>query len=63
MANEINRSLGHNIKEKAIGGWKFNDDEVVNAFQEHIQDSIPSYLEAHNVITKVSDCFLADGEK
>ena len=63
MSNKINRSLDHNIKEKAIGGWKFNDDEVVNAFQEHIQASIPSYIEAHNVITKVSDCFLADGDK
>ena len=63
MSNKINRSPGHNIKGKNIGGWKFNDDEVVNAFQEHIQVSIPSYDQAHNVITKVSDCFITDGDK
>ena len=50
------------IKIEGVGTWSF-DDSVSRIFDDHILSSVPFYKEAHDLIVKTSDYFLANGDK
>lgn len=39
------------------GSWSFAD-EVPKTFDEHVSKSVPLYLEGHDLICDISDCFI-----
>ena len=45
---------------KKRGAWSFGGN-IPNKFEKHIANSIPYYLEGHEIITKLSDFFLFEG--
>ena len=42
------------------GSWTFGGN-LPKKFEEHINKSVPLYLEGHNIINKLSDYFIKDG--
>lgn len=52
-------NAGDNIMAENAN-WKFSGDTVYK-FDEHIQRSVPLYLQGHDLIAKVSDFFLHNG--
>ena len=59
MKSETN--VGDEIEQKE-GGWEF-DDSVAKQFDKHVSQSIPSYRNVQDHVTKIADWFLADGER
>ena len=59
MKSETN--VGDEI-EQTEGGWEF-DDGVAEQFDQHVNQSIPSYRNVQDHVTKIADWFLADGER
>lgn len=49
-------NLGDDIKAKA-GAWTFGGD-VAKTFDDHIQKSVPGYLEGHELVSKLAPFFL-----
>ena len=45
---------------KKRGAWSFGGN-IPKKFENHIKNSIPYYLEGHNIINKLSDFFLFNG--
>jgi tRNA (cmo5U34)-methyltransferase len=45
---------------KKRGAWSFGG-KVPKKFENHIKNSIPYYLEGHEIVNKLSDFFLFDG--
>lgn len=54
----MNNTGNNIIAENA--NWKFSGDTVKN-FDNHIEKSVPLYLEGHDLICKIGDFFLHDG--
>lgn len=59
MKSETN--VGDKI-EQTEAGWEF-DDDVADQFDKHVSQSIPSYRNVQDHVTKIADWFLADGER
>jgi tRNA (cmo5U34)-methyltransferase len=59
MKSETN--VGDEI-EQTEGGWEF-DDDVAEQFDKHVSQSIPSYRNIQDHVAKISDWFLADGQR
>ena len=51
--------VGSNLKQ-TDGSWSFADDTVLH-FDEHIENSIPNYKDAHKIVTAVADHFVSNG--
>ena len=51
-------SVGHNIKVENAG-WTFGGD-TPDTFVEHIRQSVPLYVEGHELTCKLSDFFVSD---
>ena len=45
--------VGDDISKKR-GGWSF-DDQVANAFDEHVAKSVPGYSEGHDIVAGLAD--------
>ena len=45
---------------KKRGAWSFGGN-IPKKFESHIKNSIPYYLEGHDIIIKLSDFFLFNG--
>lgn len=61
MADKKDKILSENVSliEKT---WRFNDN-VANNFDEHVNQSIPHYLDIQNYVVKLSEWFLKDGTR
>lgn len=51
-------NVGDNINAN-IGSWSFGGD-VAKTFDDHIQKSVPGYLEGHDLISKLAPFFIAE---
>jgi tRNA (cmo5U34)-methyltransferase len=51
-------NVGDNINAN-IGSWTFGGD-VAKTFDDHIQKSVPGYLEGHDLISKLAPFFIAE---
>ncbi len=54
----IDCKTGDGIKSEN-SSWKFKG-EVVNVFDQHIESSVPFYLEGHKLVHEISDYFISD---
>ena len=51
--------VGSNLKQ-TDGSWSFANETVLH-FDEHIENSIPNYRDAHKIVTAMADHFIANG--
>ena len=56
---EFEMGVGNNINTER-GRWEFTD-QVVENFDQHVELSVPGYLDGHNIIVSLGDYFISEG--